>query len=388
MTELFIFIVTLGICIWFLTPRFLLFADRFVMQRHFANHQGDISYLKKSPQIHRPTRRNTSRQDGKQSSLSRYASCLESIARFQRSQVPARDALLQSLDLLTTNSHIEHVLHRIANGEDIQKLLVDITAPPDLNMFFRFLKQSFVHGVFIPQALEQAAQLMREEDARRQDIRIATAQAQSTARLLTAMPFVVLTLLLVASPNARHTIATPAVIATLIIGVAINRFGRWWMKQLVRRASHSSPDLISQCADDLCVSLRAGLPLQMAIEQWAAEHDEQLFRSLTNAQPFHEAIRRFVHAHDGAASSFGEFLIEADRDGLPVLQTVHRLASEIRLRRRHLMDVQLRQLPNKLSLPIVFCVLPSFIFLTVIPLVIANVSQLHFSLPPTNATSA
>jgi hypothetical protein len=51
---------------------------------------------------------------------------------------------------------------------------------------------------------------------------------------------------------------------------------------------------------------------------------------------------------------------------------------EMRTHRRQ----QVRQLPTKLMLPLVLCVLPSFIFLTVIPLILANLSQFTFSPPP------
>jgi tight adherence protein C len=77
-----------------------------------------------------------------------------------------------------------------------------------------------------------------------------------------------------------------------------------------------------------------------------------------------------------------QVLLEADRDGLPIIHTISRLSLEMHTHRRQQADVKVRQLPTKLTLPIVFCVLPSFVFLTVIPLILANLRQFTFSPPP------
>lgn len=58
-----------------------------------------------------------------------------------------------------------------------------------------------------------------------------------------------------------------------------------------------------------------------------------------------------------------------------------RLATDHRIERRRQIDTRIRQLPTRLSIPLVLCVLPSFLLLSVAPLVLASLSQFSVSLP-------
>jgi tight adherence protein C len=70
-------------------------------------------------------------------------------------------------------------------------------------------------------------------------------------------------------------------------------------------------------------------------------------------------------------------LAAADRDGLPLAPVLDRLASEARLQRRRRADTAARQLPVRLSLPLVLCTLPAFVLLAVAPLLLAALSSLR-----------
>jgi hypothetical protein len=124
------------------------------------------------------------------------------------------------------------------------------------------------------------------------------------------------------------------------------------------------------------------VPLRDAVEAWAAESEPTLHQTLVRGEPLSVALQGFVHQHDGGSHHLVQVLLDADRDGLPIIHTVSRLSLEMRTHRRQQADIKVRQLPTKLTLPIVLCVLPSFIFLTVIPLILANLSQFTFSPPP------
>mgnify|MGYP003376438590 CR=1 FL=1 len=67
----------------------------------------------------------------------------------------------------------------------------------------------------------------------------------------------------------------------------------------------------------------------------------------------------------------------ADRDGLPLAPVLERLADEARQRRRRLADARARQLPVRMAVPLVLCTLPSFVFLAVVPLLLAALSSLQ-----------
>jgi tight adherence protein C len=70
-------------------------------------------------------------------------------------------------------------------------------------------------------------------------------------------------------------------------------------------------------------------------------------------------------------------LIAADRYGLPLAPVLDRLADEARQHRRRIADANARQLPVRLSLPLVLCTFPSFVLLAVVPLLLAAFSSLN-----------
>jgi tight adherence protein C len=67
----------------------------------------------------------------------------------------------------------------------------------------------------------------------------------------------------------------------------------------------------------------------------------------------------------------------ADRDGLPLGPVLERLATDARAQRRRRLDALARQLPVRLSIPLVLCTLPSFVLLAVVPLLLAALASLH-----------
>jgi len=54
-----------------------------------------------------------------------------------------------------------------------------------------------------------------------------------------------------------------------------------------------------------------------------------------------------------------------------------RFADEARQHRRRLADTQARQLPVRLSLPLVLCTFPSFVLLAIVPLLLAAFTSLN-----------
>jgi tight adherence protein C len=122
--------------------------------------------------------------------------------------------------------------------------------------------------------------------------------------------------------------------------------------------------------------------MRTAIEEWAAVGDPILQHALISGDSLSASLHDFVQRQAGGSHYLAQVLLEADRDGLPIVHTVSRLSAEMRTHRRHQADIKIRQLPTKLTLPVVLCVLPSFVFLTVIPIILANLGQFTFSPPP------
>jgi pilus assembly protein TadC len=102
---------------------------------------------------------------------------------------------------------------------------------------------------------------------------------------------------------------------------------------------------------------------------------------ISSGAPLEEALLPLATTHPINGKNLGHTIVEAERDGLPILETVMRLATDHRMERRRQIDTRIRQLPTRLSIPLVLCVLPSFLLLSVAPLVLASLGQLSVSLP-------
>lgn len=385
MIELFLFWCIVVVTLWWMCPRIFLWADRYVARR-------TISTVVSARVQHSPPKASSVSQQKNRTVhtvpvLADYAQALDALARSTRSQIPPRDALLDALASLASTYGSTELVERLQRGDDVAIALSECPFNNQEQRFVQFLQRSLVHGSFIPQALEQSAAIVREDIQHQQNMRTAAAQARSTVRLLSLLPFIVLVILLMTSPTTRRVLTTTPILVLIAFGVILNRVGWSWVQSMVARASRTSPSVSSQLSDAVSISLRAGIPLRQAIESWAVEHDSRLAAHLSAGSPFADALNDFSQRHLGDAHLIARVFIDADRDGLPVTDTVHRLSTEMRMQRRHASDIRIRQLPTQLALPVVFCVLPSFILLTVLPLVFANLHHFHLSPPSINSTS-
>jgi hypothetical protein len=71
-----------------------------------------------------------------------------------------------------------------------------------------------------------------------------------------------------------------------------------------------------------------------------------------------------------------EALLASERDGLAVGPMLERLSTVSRQQRRQELDAAARQLPVRMAIPLVACVLPSFVLLGVVPLFIGSLNGL------------
>jgi tight adherence protein C len=104
---------------------------------------------------------------------------------------------------------------------------------------------------------------------------------------------------------------------------------------------------------------------------------EAVHLALLDGTRFSEAVQLLPQRLGPAAIPLADSLAAADHDGLPLAPVLERLAAEARMQRRRHADTLARQLPVRLSLPLVLCTLPSFVLLAVAPLLLAALSSLH-----------
>jgi tight adherence protein C len=140
------------------------------------------------------------------------------------------------------------------------------------------------------------------------------------------------------------------------------------------------PDAI----DLLVLAVRAGLLPSAALREThrhfapvARDAAAEVLRRYDAGIRFAEALPALTDRLGPAAAPLVDGFAAADRDGLPLGPVLERLAADARAQRRRTLEATARQLPVRLSIPLVLCTLPAFVLMAVAPLLLAALSSLR-----------
>lgn len=162
-----------------------------------------------------------------------------------------------------------------------------------------------------------------------------------------------------------------------------NLFVRYRASRLKTALTNGFPD----CLDLLLICVEAGLGLEAALDRVAREmtmsHPEvagllaTATLRLRAGATREEALRRL--ADDASISeirSFSTLLIQSDKLGTSIGETLRIYAAEMRERRRMRAEEKAHRLPVLISIPLVACMLPTMIGALMLPVVIRVVRQI------------
>ena len=365
----FVFLSITTVCVWFLAPRIFHLCDQRLARNRFVGKQ-----------LH-PSMQVPALADGTFSA----ETFLQSLLRVTRSNMPARDALL---------SHAKHMPITPAWQELQRTLHFDIAVAQVIaaaremdreDSLLPLLQAALCEGVFIPEALETASAILRERKQSEQQLSSATAQAHVTMRILTVVPMVLFTTGLVFSVQFRHSVTTPAVAFFIVVGLVLNRVGAWWTRALISHATNRDTAAdVHELIEHFCVSIRAGHHIATACSHWASVNSlgNSVAKALEEGHTFSHSLHP-LSAHPHVLGAFtADILKAAYADGQAVHTTIATLSTQARRDRQHGVDTRVRQLPTKLTLPLVFCTLPSFGLLALSPILLSHLSRLSTVLPP------
>ena len=150
-----------------------------------------------------------------------------------------------------------------------------------------------------------------------------------------------------------------------------------------RTAFASTTTQINDATDMLAVLLLSGLSTPQAFQQLHRYLDEPtrtVFHDcselLTHGSRFHDVVKQLFTTIGNPAFALCEALLASERDGIAVGPLLERLSSVTRQQRRQELDAAARQLPIRMAIPLVVCVLPSFVLLGVVPLFVGSLGGL------------
>ncbi len=173
------------------------------------------------------------------------------------------------------------------------------------------------------------------------------------------------------------------VAVALTLGVA-----GWFAIELpLRRAAASRRAAIDEAVPQLCdilaIGLGSGANVENAFDKIGdfsgpiGSRLDEMRRRVSVGVPFGDALIAFA---DGSGSDdladVCATIAEGRRRGGPMVGLLDDLARDMRKRDQMRRQGQARKLPVKILFPLVFCVLPAFVVLTIVPLVASTIASL------------
>ena len=304
------------------------------------------------------------------------------LASLVRAGTPSRDALISLCHARVLPPQLaQPILQSISTDTSIDVALSHIRAnwKGDTPLFIDCLCSSHRDGVLIPAALDYSRHILSDHLHAQQSKRINTAYARTTTRLLTGLPFVSALLAMVFSQSLRDIFMSTQGLFLIGVGIALNGVGWWWMHLVTSRATEllAIPET-QRLAHSFGVSLASGSTVIQACELWkdispcgravslALQHGESLQTALS-------ALSRNLGA---SGHILEKFVREAHTTGIPTRETIARFSQHLHQSTLSHHEERVRQLPAQLSLPVVLCVLPSFLVVVLIPIALVSLRSL------------
>jgi tight adherence protein C len=134
------------------------------------------------------------------------------------------------------------------------------------------------------------------------------------------------------------------------------------------------PDAI----DLMTISVESGLAFDAAVQQVArnttgplADEFSRVLREMQIGQGRAIALRAFAERTNvDDVRSFVTAMVQADSFGIPIANVLRVQSSEMRLKRRQRAEEKAQQVPVKMTIPLIFCILPCLFIVVMGPAVI------------------
>lgn len=159
---------------------------------------------------------------------------------------------------------------------------------------------------------------------------------------------------------------------------------RWAAARRGRRAqARALSAALPETVDLLLLCSGAGLSLPLALPLVAERAPEPVGtalraveRAVAGGGPRADALLAHLGELGDPAAALAHLLVDHLRYGVALTPGLERSALELRLARRRRAEEEARRLPVRLLAPLLTCVLPAFVLLTVVPLLVAALRSL------------
>lgn len=200
------------------------------------------------------------------------------------------------------------------------------------------------------------------------------------------------------SESRVHRRATRVAAAALAISVSIWLLGPivaaagglgiwgWRAARPVLSARHRRREIeeaIPDAVELVVLLVRAGLTPHQAVRAMRGHAPPPVRHAfdavggrLDRGTPLAEALSELVEHLGPDIAGVADTLAFSVRHGTPIGATLEQLSADVRVRRQRLARADAQRLPVRLSFPLVFCTLPSFVLVAIAPAVLAALSSI------------
>ena len=168
-------------------------------------------------------------------------------------------------------------------------------------------------------------------------------------------------------------------ILAVLVGLGVGFFGPdLYLYQKSYDRSQQIKRSLADAVDLLTISVESGLGFDAAVQQVArntegplAEEFSRMLREMQIGQGRGDALRNMAERTDDAdLRSFVSAMVQADVLGIPVAQVLRVQSKEMRVKRRQYAETKAQQVPVKITVPLIFCILPCLFMAVMGPAVI------------------
>lgn len=163
-------------------------------------------------------------------------------------------------------------------------------------------------------------------------------------------------------------------------GLVVGFFGpNLYLYQKIHDRSAELLRALPDAIDLLTISVESGLGFDAAVQQVArntegplAEEFSRVLREMQIGQGRADALRALGERTNVAdVRSFVGAMVQADSFGIPVAQVLRVQSNEMRVKRRQRAEEKAQQVPVKITVPLIFCILPTLFIAVMGPAVLS-----------------
>jgi tight adherence protein C len=176
-------------------------------------------------------------------------------------------------------------------------------------------------------------------------------------------------------------IESPTKKILVIIGVTVAGFfaPNFYLYQRTYERSEKLQRELPDAIDLLTISVESGLGFDAAVQQVArntqgplAEEFSRVLREMQIGQGRSDALRALSERTNVTdIRTFVGAMVQADSFGIPIAQVLRVQSAEIRVKRRQRAEEKAQQVPVKITIPLIFCILPTLFISVMGPAVLS-----------------